>query len=167
MVSEWDRRDAEALPWLQNGYTVVGQWSPPNKCVVQQFSVPQSGLRFCLPCASSVPPLCHLCASVHYVGGLELTIFTWDQFWPSGIVVACIDLSAVCVCSSVRQPFGCSCDELWPIQAMITKFGPEVQNTLVKVPVVFGDDWPWPSRLNLPVTLKVKIYPILSLSSAP
>ena len=36
-----------------------------------------------------------------------------------------------------------------PIQARITKFGPEVQNTLVKIPVVLGGDWPWPSRSNL------------------
>ena len=32
------------------------------------------------------------------------------------------------------------------IQARITKFGPEVQNTLVKIPIVLGGNWPWPSR---------------------
>ena len=36
-----------------------------------------------------------------------------------------------------------------PIQARITQFGPEVQNSLVKVPIVLGGKWPWPSRSNL------------------
>ena len=36
-----------------------------------------------------------------------------------------------------------------PIQARITQFGPEVQNTLVKIPVVLGGNWPWPSRSNM------------------
>ena len=41
-----------------------------------------------------------------------------------------------------------------PIQARITKFRPEVQNTLVKILIVLGGNWPWPSRSNM--TLKVK-----------
>ena len=36
-----------------------------------------------------------------------------------------------------------------PIQARITKLGPEVQNTLVKIPIVLGGNWPRPSRSNL------------------
>ena len=36
-----------------------------------------------------------------------------------------------------------------PIQARITKFGPEVQNTKIKIPIVLGGNWPWPSRSNL------------------
>ena len=43
-----------------------------------------------------------------------------------------------------------------PIQARITKFGPEVQNTLVKIPIVLGGKWPWPSRSNL--TYKVNFF---------
>ena len=35
------------------------------------------------------------------------------------------------------------------IQARITKFGPEVYNHLVKILVVCGGDWPWPSRWNV------------------
>ena len=31
-----------------------------------------------------------------------------------------------------------------PIQARITKFGPEVQNSLVKISIVLGGIWPWP-----------------------
>ena len=36
-----------------------------------------------------------------------------------------------------------------PVQARITKFGPKMQNTLVKVPIVLGGNQPWPSRSNL------------------
>ena len=36
-----------------------------------------------------------------------------------------------------------------PIQARITKFGPEVQNTSVKIPIGLGCNWPRPSRSNL------------------
>ena len=36
-----------------------------------------------------------------------------------------------------------------PIQARITKFGPIMQNSLVKIPIVLGGNWPWPSRSNL------------------
>ena len=54
---KWGKGDAVASPWLQNGCTMVGQWSPRNICVILQRSVPQYGRRFCLPCASSVPPI--------------------------------------------------------------------------------------------------------------
>ena len=36
-----------------------------------------------------------------------------------------------------------------PIQARITKFGPEVGNSLVKVPIILGGNWPRPSSSNL------------------
>ena len=36
-----------------------------------------------------------------------------------------------------------------PIQARITKFRPEVQNSFVKVCIILGGNWPWPSRSNL------------------
>ena len=52
----------------------------------------------------------------------------------------------VCVC--VRQSSVCPDDNLSPAQATITKFGPEVQKTLIKIPIVFGVHWPWPSRSN-------------------
>ena len=53
----------------------------------------------------------------------------------------------VCVC--VWQSRACPRDNSSPIQARITKFGPEMQNTLVWVLIVFGDDRPWSSRSNL------------------
>ena len=36
-----------------------------------------------------------------------------------------------------------------PIQARIAKFGPKVQNSLVKILIVWGGNWPWPSSSNL------------------
>ena len=55
----------------------------------------------------------------------------------------------VCVCVCVYQSLACPGDNSTLIQARITKFGPEMQNTLVWVPIVLGDDRPWPSRSNL------------------
>ena len=54
-----------------------------------------------------------------------------------------------CVCQSVRQSLACPRNNSGPVQARITKFGPKMQKTLVKVPIVFGGNWPWPSRSNL------------------
>ena len=60
-------------------------------------------------------------------------IFTRGQFWPWGIVIACV---CVCVCQSVCQSLACPRDNLGPVQARIAKFGPKMQKTLVKVPIV-------------------------------
>ena len=54
-----------------------------------------------------------------------------------------------CVCQSVCQSFACPRDNLGPVQARIAKFGPKMQKTLVKVPIVLWGNWPWPSRSNL------------------
>ena len=104
-------------------------------------------------------------------------IFTRGQFWPSGIVVAC-------VCSCGRQSRACPRDNLSLVLARITKFEPDMQNNLVKIPIVLGVDWPWPSRSNLtwkskftqfwacpqdhppPVEVRIsKFWPIMHLSS--
>ena len=45
---------------------------------------------------------------------------------------------SVCVYVCVRQSSVCPDDNLSPAQATITKIGPEVQNTLVRIPIVFG-----------------------------
>ena len=42
----------------------------------------------------------------------------------------------------------CLCDNSSPLQARITKFEPELQNTLVKIPVVLGVDWAWLVKFN-------------------
>ena len=47
-------------------------------------------------------------------------------------------------------PFwACPSNNSSPVQARTTKFGPEVQNTSVKIPVVLGVDWAWHVKLNL------------------
>ena len=64
--------------------------------------------------------------------------------------------ASVCVCQSVRQSLACPRDNSGPVKpgvrARIAKFGPKVQKTLVKIPIVLGGDWPWPSRSNLTST---------------
>ena len=79
-------------------------------------------------------------------------IFTRGQFWPSGIVIACVCVCVrvcVCVCQSVCQSLACPRDNSGPVQARVAKFGPKLKKTLVKVPIVLGGNWPWPSRSNL------------------
>ena len=68
--------------------------------------------------------------------------FIRGQFWPPGIVVACVR-------PSVTKFVG--------MITFHTKFGPKLQNTFVKVPIDLG------GQSNL--TFKVKIYPSLSLSA--
>ena len=55
-------------------------------------------------------------------------IFTRGQFWPSGIVIACICV-CVYVCLSVCQSLACPRDNSEPVQARITKFGPKMQTS--------------------------------------
>ena len=55
---------------------------------------------------------------------------------------------SVCVCQSVCQSLACPRDNLGPVQARIAKFGPKMQKTLIKAPIVLGGNWPWPSRSN-------------------
>ena len=80
-----------------------------------------------------------------------IAIFTRGQFWPSGIVVAC-----VCPCG--RQSRACPCDNLSLVLTRITKFEPDMQNILVKIPIVFGVDWPWPSSSNLTWKSKFTLF---------
>ena len=63
----------------------------------------------------------------------------------------------LCLCVCVYQSLACPHDNSSPVQARITKFGPEKQDTLVKIPFVLGGNWPWPSRSNL--TSKSKLTP--------
>ena len=55
----------------------------------------------------------------------------------------------LCLCVCVYQSLACPHDNSSPVQARITKFGPEKQSTLVKIRIVLGGNWPWPSRSNL------------------
>ena len=47
--------------------------------------------------------------------------------------------------SKVTPFWACPRDNSSPVQARITKFGPKVQNTWVKIPINFGIDWSWSS----------------------
>ena len=81
----------------------------------------------------------------HYIPVLQIVteigrVFTRGQFWHPGIVVACV---------CVYQSLACPHDNSSPVQAWITKFDPEKQNTLDKILIVLGGNWPWPSRSNL------------------
>ena len=76
------------------------------------------------------------------ITGLCLFIFTRGQFWPSGIVVAC-------VCPCVRQSPACLRNNSSQVRFRITKFGPKMLNILFKVPIVLGTDGAWPSWSNL------------------
>ena len=65
------------------------------------------------------------CLVNHHANMFELSwpidsLFTRGQYWPSGIVVACVRPS---VSPSVRHQV-CPCDNSSPVQARITKFGP-------------------------------------------
>ena len=77
--------------------------------------------------------------------------FTRGQFWPSGIAVAC-------VCPYGRQSRACPRDNLSLVPARITKFESDMQNILVKIPIVLGVDWPWPSRSNLTWKSKLTLF---------
>ena len=68
---------------------------------------------------------------------------------------ACVCVS-VCLC--VRQSRACPSDNSSTVQARITKFGPEKQNSLVKIPIVFWGNWPWPSRSNLTSNSKLTTF---------
>ena len=68
----------------------------------------------------------------------------------------------VCVCQSVCQSLACPRDNSGPVQAGITKFGPKMQKTLVKVPIVLGGGGGGQLTM-VKVNLKVRICPILSL----
>ena len=47
-----------------------------------------------------------------------------------------------CPCVCVYQSLACPHDYSSAVQARITKFGSEMQNTLVKMPIIFGGDQP-------------------------
>ena len=63
----------------------------------------------------------------------------------------------VSVCLSVCQSLACPHDNSGPVQVRITIFGPNMQNTVVKIPIVLWSDRPWTSRSNL--TWKSKFTP--------
>ena len=82
-------------------------------------------------------------------------IFTQGQF----LTFVYCRCPCLCVHVSVRHQV-CPRDIAWTVQARITKFDPEMQNKLLKIPIVLWDIWPWPSRSNW--TPKSKFTPFLA-----
>ena len=73
----------------------------------------------------------------------EASFGLWVLSLPASVCVY------VCVCGNHLLVYVCVCgNNLSPVQASNTKFGPEEQNTLVKIPIVCGVNWPWTSRSN-------------------
>ena len=77
-----------------------------------------------------------------------LYYITRGQFWPSGIVIAC-------VCPCVGQSWACLCNNSSELES--PNLDKKMQNILLKVPIVFGTDWAWPSRSNFTI-LKNSVY---------
>ena len=71
-------------------------------------------------------------ASCHNLVGIKWCVFTRGQFWPSGIVVAC-------VCPCVRQSWACLCDNSSQVWVQITKFGQKNAKYFAQGPYCFGD----------------------------
>ena len=83
----------------------------------------------------------------------NLQVSTLGVFLPEasfGLRVLSLPVSVgLCVRVRVYQSQACPHDNSPLLPARIAKFGTKVQGTLVKVPIVFGDDRSWPSRSNL------------------
>ena len=95
---------------------------------------------------------------------LVITLFSFLPKASFGLWVLSLPAS-VCVCHSVCQSLAFPHDNLGPIQARITKFGPKLQYNLVKIPIPLLSDQPWPSAFKIKFNLKVQIYTILSFST--
>ena len=82
-----------------------------------------------------------------------------EWFFPMSYVCVCV---RVCVYVCVYQSLACPRDNSWPVQARITKFGPEKQNTLAKIPIgfFFLVFFTFEVKFNF----KLKIDPIVRLS---
>ena len=110
--------------WLRHGNGSLQDWPGSGRSNLSQWELNENFLFF---------------------SWQAVNIFTRGQSWPTGIVVAC-------VCPSVRPSVRhqvCPRNNSLPVEASFTKFWPKMQNTLVKVPIVFGGNRPWPSRSNL------------------
>ena len=83
---------------------------------------------------------------IHYITTCEMW---YSCFLPEASFGHRVLSSPASVGLCVYQSRACPHDNSSPSQARITKFGSEMQNTLVWVPIVFGDDRPWSSRSNL------------------
>ena len=105
-----------SLVWNDSGFVSFTWWRTSFfivfNCVFTHVLMPCNiiTLYFRLPC---------------FHGSNSVLLFTRGQFWPSGIVVACVCV-CMCVCPCVRQSWACPCDNSSTVQARITKFGSEM-----------------------------------------
>ena len=82
---------------------------------------------------------------------VRITIFgSYIHKWLRSILfcgvgrVVDLDLQGQIYNNSKFNPFwACPHHNSSPVQARITKFGSEVQNSLVKILILLGGDWPW------------------------
>ena len=96
-----------------------------------------------------VSEMSHCCYEVY----TTIVLFLIASFYPRPVLAFgyCHRLRLCvcpCVCQSVCQSLACPRDNSGPVQARIAEFGPKMQKTLVRVPIVLGGKWPWPSRSN-------------------
>ena len=110
------------------------------KCTTKKVLPPGCSLKQ-VPCLSCSCLSIHLSVCHSFLP--EASFGHWVLSLPASVCVC------PCVCQSVCQSLACPHDNSGPVQARITKFGPKMQKTLVKVPIVLGGNWPWPSRSNL------------------
>ena len=87
-----------------------------------------------------------------------ITYISWASlpFYPRPVLAFGFCRLWVCV----HRPWYCQCYNLSSILAIIAKSGPEMQSTLVKIPVVLRIDWHWSLRSKL--TLREQFTPLWS-----
>ena len=76
------------------------------------------------------------------------------RFYPRpGLAFGYCHRLRLCVCPCVRvcvyQSLACPHDNSSAVHARITELESEMQNTLVKMSIIFGCDRPWPSRSDV------------------
>ena len=106
----------------------------------------------------SLPACIHICVCVSVYLSVRLSVR------PSVRLSVCLSVclsDCLSVSPCVRQSRACPRDNLWPVQASITKFWPEVRNNLVKIPIVLRGRSTLTSSVKF--DFKIRFYPILSL----
>ena len=79
--------------------------------------------------------------SAFWIRWPDYIVFGGEWHWPS---------RSNLTSKSKFTPFwACLHDNSSPVQARATKFGQELLNTLIKIPVVLGVDWAWHVKFNL------------------
>ena len=96
---------------------------------------------------------------------IRIWIFNpWPDFGLRVLLLPASVNPSVCLCVNHELFHTITCHLF---QARIIKFGPEVQNTLVKISVVYGVDWPWPLRSNLTWKSKLTSFWACSCDNSP